>query len=73
MNYYSKSAEDGSYLRISPLTSKLSQYVISQVDLTSKYFLYRSSPKRTGLEIEVLAAIPDDDAAFQMSLLLGLE
>ncbi|MFT6605579.1 MAG: hypothetical protein ACJA2X_000755 [Halocynthiibacter sp.] len=72
MIYYSKDVSEHVTLKISPMNSRLSQYVYSDFDLNSKYFLYRSNAISTDLEIEVLAAIPDDDAAFQMSQLLGL-
>jgi len=73
MIYYSKSLAENVTLKIAPLTSRLSQYVHSDFDLNSKYFLYRSNANAADLEIEVLAAIPDEDTAFQMSQLLGLD
>lgn len=73
MIYYSKDVSEHVTLKISPMNSRLSQYVYSDFDLNSKYFLYRSNANPTDIEIEVLAAIPDDDAAFQMSQLLGLD
>lgn len=73
MNYYSKAMPDGVSLQIGPLTSAIEQHVYSDFDFTSKYCLYRSSSTGGRKSVEVLAAIPDDDSAFQMSLLLGLE
>ena len=74
MNYYSKDFSDGASLRISPLTTRLAQNIYTDFDHTSKYCLYRKSAASLGgHKIEVLASIPDDDAAFQLSLLLGLD
>jgi hypothetical protein len=73
MNFYSKAMKDGASLQIGPLTSSVAQHIYTDFDLTSKYCLYRSISTGSNKSIEVLAAIPDDDSAFQMSLLLGLD
>ncbi len=72
MNYYSGNIDNDTSLKLSPLTNVQASMVGSHYGDVGGYFLYRtkiSDPQH----IEVLAQVPSDEAAFQLSRLLGLD
>ena len=72
MNFYSGNIDNDSSLKLSPLTSVQARMAGPQFEDSGGYFLYRtrnSDPQN----IEVLAQVPSDEAAFQLSRLLGLD
>ena len=72
MNYYSSNIDNDTSLKLSPLTDVQARMAGPIYEEAGGYFLYRtrnSNPQ----QIEVLAQIHSDEAAFQLSRLLGLD
>ncbi|CAK7257695.1 MULTISPECIES: hypothetical protein [unclassified Shinella] len=72
MNYYSGTLDNDLSLKLSPLTGEQARMADPQFEGAGGYFLYKtrkSSPK----SIEVLAQVHSDEAAFELSRLLGLD
>lgn len=72
MNYYSRTIDNDMSLRISPLTNVQARTAGPEFEETGGYFLYQarnSDPHN----VEVLAHVCSDEAAFRLSRLLGLE
>lgn len=72
MNYYSGKTGNDEKLTLAPLSDMQAMAVGPEYEGAAGYFLYRtfhSDPQK----IEVLAHVDSDEAAFQVSLLLGLE
>lgn len=72
MKYYSGKIGNDATLRLSPLSNAQAQAFAPEYEGSPGYFLYRiyeSDPHA----VEILARVDTDDAAFQLSRLLGLE
>lgn len=72
MNYYSGALDNDLSLKLSPLTGEQARMVEPQLAGVGGYFLYKTR-KSDPQSIEVLAQVHSDEAAFQLSRLLGLD
>lgn len=72
MNYYSSAIDNDLSIRLSPLTNDQARMADPQFAGVGGYFLYRAR-KSDPQCIEVLAHVHSDEAAFQLSRLLGLD
>lgn len=72
MNYYSGNIDNDSSLKLSPLTNVQARMAGPGYQEAGGYFLYRTRNSDPQI-IEVLAQVHSDEAAFQLSRLLGLD
>ena len=70
MNYYSAKINDSTILRLAPLSNAEADEIGFE-GTASGYFLCRTKVSAP-CSVEVLAHVSSDEAAFQLSLLLGL-
>lgn len=72
MNYYSRELGNDATLRLAPLSNADAVAAGLGYENLSGYVLSRTR-RSEAHSIEILAQVPSDDAAFQLSLLLRLE
>ncbi|MBY2944007.1 hypothetical protein HF264_30730 [Rhizobium leguminosarum] len=72
MNYYSAAIDNDLSLKLSPLTDDQARMAGQTFEEAGGYFLYKTRKSDPNC-IEVLAQVHSDDAAFQLSRLLGLD
>jgi hypothetical protein len=71
--YFSSRIDSNTTLCIAPLTERRAGMVVEEIDDTSGYFLYQMRTAGQQSEIEVLARITSEEAAFRLRRLLALE
>lgn len=72
MNYYSRKLSNDATLKLAPISSLESEMAGLEAQDTSGYFLTRTQVSDPSY-VEVIAQVHSDEAAFQLSLLLGLD
>jgi hypothetical protein len=72
VSFYSGNLDSDSMLKISPLTSTQASIAGPGYDNDGGYFLYKTKISDPHF-IQILARIESDEAAFQLSRLLGLD
>ncbi len=70
--YYSTILSDGRKLFLAPLSSRRMAACADAVSDASGYFLFEETLSAAGPEIEILAQVHDDEAAFRLSRLFSM-
>ena len=71
MNYYSASVGNDMSIIISPLTNQQAVAAGIEIDQSGGYYLYCTSRSCPG-DVDILAKVQSEDAAFTLSRLLSL-
>ena len=70
--YYSTVLEDGRKLFLAPLSSRRLAACADVITDASGYFLFEETQSSGASEIEILAQVHDDKAAFRLSRLFSM-
>ncbi|MDV3250189.1 hypothetical protein DevBK_02460 [Devosia sp. BK] len=70
--YLSRLMDNGDLMCISPISSEVAAANNMQLVESYGYFLLRKKAKRRSQDVEILARLPSEDAAFELSKILGL-
>lgn len=71
--YFSVQVDSETTLCIAPLTDRRVELSGEQIEDRSGYFLYRTKGNDEPGEVEILARLTSEDAAFQLKQLLSLK
>jgi hypothetical protein len=71
--YFSASVDNETTLCIAPLTERRIALSGQEIGDASGYFLYATRKSEEPNEVEVIARLVSEDAAFSLSRILGLE
>jgi hypothetical protein len=70
--YFSKEIDSGTSLCIAPLTDKRIELSGETIDDPSGYFLYEIKGKGEPYDVNIIARLASEEAAFQLKEILGL-
>lgn len=71
--FFSRKMEDGKTLCLAPLTERLLLHCADEIEDPSGYFLFERLERGNLIDIEILARVATDEAAFRISRMMGLE
>ena len=71
--FFSKKLENGKTLYLAPLTERLLMHCADEIEDPSGYFLFERVERGHLMDVEILARVPTDDAAFRISRMMGME